>query len=142
MNNKTVYAKTEKGEEELRTRKTGLDLPLRRVLILVDGSSNVDKVIEKGQGLPDITSSLETLLNDGYIVTSSNGSGRDIKADLIRIAQQTLGKDAEKVIKKIQKSPDSSEALRATIEECKKLVKLVIDEKKAEELSKRCLEII
>lgn len=142
MDNKMVYAKTEKGEEELRSRKNGLDLPLRRVLILVDGSSTVDKVIEKGQGLPDITSSLETLFNDGYIVTSSNGSGRDIKADLIRIAQETLGKDAEKVIKKIQKSPDSTEALRSTIEESKKLVKLVIDEKKAEELSKRCLDII
>lgn len=142
MDSKTVFAKTEKGKEEIATRKHGLALSLRRVLILVNGESNIKKIMEKGEGLPDIATSIDALVKEGYIHTSSSNAGRDIKDDLIDIARKILGNDAGKVIKKIEKSPVTAEGLRVTIDECKKLVKFVIDEKKAEELSKRCLDVI
>jgi hypothetical protein len=57
-------------------------------------------------------------------------------------AKKTLGVDATKVVNKIEKSPDSREALKSTIEDCKKLFKLIIDEKKAEELGRKCRPLL
>jgi hypothetical protein len=142
MDKTIVFGKTEKGEEEINTRKHGLPLPSRRVLILVDGRSDVSRLIEKGEGLPDIIETLGVLEKDGFIAPSLSVSRNNVKAEIISTVKQTLGTDADKVVKKIEKSSDSKEALTATIEDCKKLVKLTIDEKKAEEIGRKCGAII
>ena len=142
MDPEIVYDKTEQGNEEIKTRKHGLPLSSRRVLILVDGKSNVSKVIEKGEGLPDIIETLGVLEKEGFIARSSSVSQNNVKAELISVAKKTLGTDAEKVVKKIEKSSDSREALISTIEDCQKLVKLIIDEKKSEELGRKCNAIV
>ncbi len=142
MDSTIVFDKTEKGDEEIKTRKYGLPLSSRRILILVDGKSNVSKVIEKGEGLPDIIELLGVLEKDGFIARSSSGLRISIKAELISAAKKTLGADAVKVVNKIGKSHDSKDALISTIKDCRKLVKLMIDEKKAEELGRKCSAII
>ena len=142
MDPKTIYQKTDKGEEELRTRKYGLPQHLRQVLIFVDGKSNTTKILEKAAGFPNVGQSLEDLAAQGFISFDDTVTFAGIKEELIATAQQTLGADAEKVIAKIKDAPDSKEGLQATMNSCKKLVKLVIDEKKAEELIKKCAEIM
>ena len=142
MDLKIVFDKTDKGDEEIKTRKYGLPLSSRRVLILIDGRSTVARVIDKGEGLPDIIETLAVLEKEGFIARSSSVSQNNVKAELISAAKKTLGADAEKVVKKIEKSPDSKEALISTIEDCQKLVKLIIDEKKAEELRRKCSAIV
>ncbi|HDO21808.1 MAG TPA: hypothetical protein ENG86_03005, partial [Nitrospirae bacterium] len=59
--------KTEKGEEEIKSRKYSVPLSLRHVLILIDGKSNAVKILEKGRGLPDIMNSLDELVTRGLI---------------------------------------------------------------------------
>jgi hypothetical protein len=141
MNPNTVYKKTEKGTEEINTRKYGLSQELRRVLIFVDGTSSVSKILAKAAGFPNIEQHLNELkgfvYGDEAAVTVS-----DIKAELIATAQQILGSDAEKIVSKLREAHDSKDGLEDTVSNCKRLVRLVIDEKKAEELMSRCSEIL
>lgn len=142
MDLKRIYQKTAKGEEELRTRKYNLPQTLRQILIVIDGKSSIAKVLEKAAGFPNVGQSLEELAAQGFIQPDETITFAGIKDELISIARQTLGADAEKVIAKIKDAPNSKEGLEATMNSCKKYVKLVIDESKAEELIRKCSEIM
>jgi DNA-binding PadR family transcriptional regulator len=142
MDPKRVYQKTDKGEEELRTRKYGIPQHLRQVLIFVDGRSNIAKILEKAAGFPNVGQSLDELTQQGFIRLDETVTITGIKSELIETAKQTLGADAEKIIAKIKDAPETKEGLQATMSSCKKLVRLVIDEKKAEELIQKCSEIM
>ena len=142
MDPKKVYQKTSKGEEELRTRKYNVPQNLRQVLIFVDGKSNITKILEKAAGFPNVGQSLEELAVQGFIHLDETVTFAGIKEELIATARQILGADAEKVVAKIKDAPDTKEGLQATTKSCMKLVKLVIDEKKAEEMIRKCSEIM
>jgi len=143
MNPNTVYKKTEKGAEEINTRKYGLSQELRRVLIFVDGTSNVSKILVKAAGFPNIEKHLDELARQGFVHVEEAGvSVASIKAELIATAQQVLGPDAEKIVGKLRVAHESKDALDDTVSKCKRLVRLVIDEKKADELVRRCSVIL
>jgi len=152
MNRDAVVTKTHKGEEEIQHRGHGLDRNLRFVLIMVDGKSTVQQIVtEKGAGLPDVESHLRTLAEAGYIAiggadaSCTVGNGQDIpaiKAQLIAIANEVLGADATKIVSKLEAAPNSPEGLQDVVNSCKKLVKLLIDEKKAEVLMARCSTVL
>jgi hypothetical protein len=143
MLTKRVWKKTAKGEEEISSRTYGLAPNLRRILILIDGVSDETKIMQKGLILPgDIKSSLQELARQEYIEAEKVLTIADIKNEMIRIAQETLGADAEKVIEKIRETPDDKESLVATVNRCKKIVKMIIDEKKADILMQQCSAIL
>jgi hypothetical protein len=143
MLTKRVWKKTAKGEEEISSRIHGLAPNLRRILILIDGVSDETKIMQKGSVLPgDIKSSLQELARQEYIEAERVLTIADIKNEMIRIAQDTLGADAEKVIEKIRETPDDKESLLATVNRCKKIVKMIIDEKKADILVQQCSVIL
>ncbi len=139
-----VLLRTEKGEEELKTRKYGLSVRMRGVLILVDGNSSLEKIQMKAYGMPDVDSAIESLLDEGYIepVADSEDGVAVLKSRLKEAAREILGDQAEKVVSRIEDAPDDMEGLRAAVEGSVKLVKLTIDEKKAEELMKKAEEIL
>ncbi len=144
MDSADILLKTEKGETEIRTRATQLSSNLRVALILVDGHSSVAELVEKGGGLPDLQDSLQQLIDAGY-VTAANSGVRDyesVKQQLIALASEVLGKDATKVVKKLQEAPATREALLEVARSCKKMVQLFIDEQKAEELMDRCSRLL
>lgn len=62
-----IYVKTEQGQAELRERKLGLSVPLRSLLILIDGQRSVAQVLAKAQALPLDPSSFTALENSGLI---------------------------------------------------------------------------
>jgi hypothetical protein len=62
-----IYDKTDKGREELATRKYHLVPRLRTLLLLVDGSSSVEKILQKITGLGLDSKSFNTLYDDGFI---------------------------------------------------------------------------
>jgi len=139
-----VLLRTEKGEEELKTRKYGLSVRMRGVLILVDGNSSLEKIQMKAYGMPDVDSAIQSLIDDGYVEKAGGeeeGRG-DYKSRLIDAVREILGDQAEKVVSRISDAPDDMEGLRAAVEGSVKLVKLTIDEKKAEELMKKAEEIL
>lgn len=68
MNTNMVFAKTDKGHEEIEKRTNHIDFKHRTALIVVDGESTVGTLLGK---IPsDGMRLLEGLLRDGYIVAA------------------------------------------------------------------------
>lgn len=63
----TIYEKTEKGREEIATRKYRLPLKLRTLLVMIDGEKTSGKLLQEMApfGLND--DSLNELITQGYI---------------------------------------------------------------------------
>jgi hypothetical protein len=142
MNQIRVYAKTAKGEEEIRARAYGLSLDSRRILICVDGKSTVSKIAGKSLGLTNIEQSLELLASQEYIQINEKETIVNVKNELIAIARQVLGEAAEKIVGKIKDTPATREGIEAAVHSCQKIVRLTIDQKKAEEMKRMCLDIL
>lgn len=143
MHTRRIWKKTEKGVEEMRSRATGLASHLRRVLILVDGISDEQKVLQKGAPLPDdVPAGLRELAVQGYIYEETALTIAEAKAELIRIAQETLGADASSVVERIRTAPDTKEGLQSVIGRCKKIVKMVINENLADSLVQQCTRVL
>ena len=151
MNPSVVLAKTEKGKEEIGARRYGLPQTVRHTLILVDGKSTVAQLLQKGSMIPGIADALETLLQDGFVrpaggqapsTASTAGPASPTKEALIRLAEQVLGDQAGKVVKKLADSGGSSSELAVAVDGCHKLIRLAIDRDKAEAFHKRAKEIL
>src|SRR5574341_278070 len=124
MDPEAVYAKTDKGREELAARKYGLPQSLRFALILVDGRSTLAQLLTKGAGLPNLDESLQMLLEMGFVqVSGGPGVGSRSaapasapaasqsvaggKQELIELAHRLLRGQATKVVKKLEDCEDS-----------------------------------
>jgi hypothetical protein len=163
MNQDTVYGKTEQGRERFEARS--IPTTLRHALILVDGRSTLKELLKKGEGLEHLEDSFEMLEQMGLIApadqviaaavvasmqpqlvkpgTLATGTGRaPVKRMLVSLAMRILGDNAEKIIRKIEETADTSIALMHTIDSCGKVIKLTIDEKKAEEFIVAAKEIL
>lgn len=148
-----IVAKTKKGEEEIQSRAHGLDKNLRLALILVDGKSTVQELIDgKGGGRQELADSIRQLAEAGFVSVggvsgdecqiSSDKDIATIKGELIAIANEVLGSEAGKIVAKLEAAPDSREGLQEVVNSCKKVVKLLIDENKAEALMLRCSKVL
>lgn len=73
MNDKTVYAKTPAGQQEIGERKAGLDIRQRRLLILIDGHRPASE-LRGVSGFPDALALLDGLLAQG-LVSAADGAG-------------------------------------------------------------------
>lgn len=144
MDRDVVLVKTEKGRDELQSRRHGLARSLRPVLILVDGHSSVEQVLSKSAGLPEVERCLAELELQGYI--ARRGGSTDeigaLKERLAAIAEELLGNRAAKVAAKLRAAPDTREGLLKVVASCKKMVELLIDEDKAAVLEERCRAVL
>jgi len=68
--------------------------------------------------------------------------GQLLKAQLAAMAKELLGSNAERVIKKVEESEDSPEALEQVLLGCKKLIKLTISEEMADTFLQRGRKVI
>lgn len=154
MNPDTVYVKTEKGKQRFEARD--IPMALRHALILVDGHSTLEQLMRKGEGLENLADSYEMLSDMGLIApagtaaapsavsapSESGGAANDVKQQLSGLATRILGDKAEKIIHKIGESDSSNGALLQTVETCGKVIKLTIDEKKAQEFVVAAKDVI
>jgi len=62
-----IFDKTEKGREEISTRKHHLASRLRTLLLLIDGKQHTDEVLKKVAGLGLNQDNIAELLNQGFI---------------------------------------------------------------------------
>lgn len=141
----TAITRTDKGEEELRSRCHGLSRELRHVLILVDGASSAEDLAKKAQGW-DVEGGLDELARLGFIDAGGSAARNEdasaIKARMIAMAEEVLGANAGKVVEKLKAAPETAEGLKAAAESCCKMVRLIIDEKKAAALESRCRDVL
>ena len=71
MNN-SIFDKSQKGREEIAMRKYGLALRLRALLVMIDGKHSTADLVEKVSGLGLGESSIQELLDNGYIQPGNN----------------------------------------------------------------------
>jgi hypothetical protein len=70
----TIYDKTDKGREELSTRKYQLAPRSRSLLVLVDGKQTAADLLKKIAGLGLNQQSIQELLDQEFIAVSQNGT--------------------------------------------------------------------
>lgn len=137
--------RTAKGDEELQDRRHGLSKELRRVLILVDGRSSITDLAGKAVGW-DVEGGVRELWEAGFVALGGQMLGEQdvvsIKARLIAAAEEVLGTNAGKVTDKLAAAPDTPEGLKQAVADCRRLVRLLIDEDQAAELESRCGPIL
>ena len=143
MDSQVILAKTPQGAEALARQDHDLPRTLRHALILVDGRSTVEKLEHRGSMIPDFPGALRELVARGLVVPVGHGgpptgpggaaNGRILVNALVAAAEGILGDKAGKVVRKIEEAGHTREELLAAIEGCYKLIRLTIDEARAEE---------
>jgi hypothetical protein len=143
MDTAWILAKTSKGVEEMKHRSYGLPLAVRPLLIMIDGSTSIGNLLRKTAQIPNVEEILSRLLSEGFVEsinpakrpdglpTGAATSHASDKQALIAMTRQLLGQDADKVILRLQDTPDTRADLLAAVERCHKFIKLTIDEAKA-----------
>ena len=71
--NSCVYDKTEKGREEIATRKYHVPPKLRTLLVMIDGRNPLDALMKNFAGLGLTEANVNELLNEQYITLVSGG---------------------------------------------------------------------
>ncbi|HEX5629332.1 MAG TPA: hypothetical protein VFX72_07150 [Usitatibacteraceae bacterium] len=152
MDSQVVLARTPQGAEALARQDHDLPRALRHALILVDGRSTVEKLEHRGSMIPDFPAALRELLARGLVVPVGHGgpptgpggaaNGRNLVNSLVATAQTILGDKAGKVVKKIEEAGHTREELLAAVEGCYKLIRLTIDEARAEEFRAAAKDVI
>jgi hypothetical protein len=148
MDSNAVLVKTDKGIAELAQRSDAVPQKLRAILIMVDGKTSWGELLSRYAGLPEFNEHLVWLVDNGFVAVAGKQSGTSARAatdqaafapsakgraGLIELAQHLLGAHGEKVIQRLQKTEDARDALVQAVERCCKLIKLSIDESKAEQ---------
>lgn len=145
MDSAAVLVKTDKGAAELAQRSDAVPQKLRAILIMVDGKTQWGELQNRYAALPDFNEHLQWLVENGYIepagktiATGAQAVAHQAdtfargRAGLIDLAQQLLGEHGKNVVQRLQDTEDTQEALTQTLERCHKLIRLSIDEGKAE----------
>jgi hypothetical protein len=70
--NTSIYDKTDKGREEIATRKFQLASRLRALLVLVDGRRSEEELLRNVAGIGLTQSALQELLEQGYILLTTS----------------------------------------------------------------------
>lgn len=154
MDSQVILAKTPQGAEALARQDHDLPRHLRHALILVDGRSTVAKLEQRGAIIPDFPAALRELVARGLVAPVGHGgpptgpgapaaaNSHAILNGLVSAAESILGDKAAKVVKKIEESGHSREEFLAAVEGCYKLIRLTIDEARAEEFRTAARDII
>lgn len=143
-----ILVKTSKGIEEVKSRAFGLAQHLRMMLIMVDGSTSLSSLLNRTAQLPRAREDIDWLVREGFVESMPAGAKRPAPAGtpptsamppremLVVMTRDLLGPDASKVIQRLQEAGESVEELGAALERCHKLIKLTIDENKAQQFLK------
>lgn len=147
MEEAQIFGKTQKGNDEVRTRQNHLVHNLRYLLIMVDGKSTVAELREKCKTLTDVPNALDELQQQGYISCGELEASADdpvclTKRELIAVAREVLGDKASAIEKKIREAEGGIDGLMELSLKCEKLIKLTIDEKRAKQFIERCRAVI
>jgi hypothetical protein len=157
LNPEIRYAKTTKGRDEVAKSSGDLSRALRSVLIVIDGKTALHDLLARYASIPTFERDVGLLLADGYLHAVDDAAkpaaphrappferaaDADSKEELIALAKRLLAEHAHTVVARLEKSGDRLEELSTALDGCCKLIRLTIDEKKAErfrELGKRVL---
>lgn len=158
MDSSIILGKTRRGADELAQRTPAVSQKLRSVLILIDGKTAYCELLRKFSFMPQCDEHIAWLLQQGFVqaitampvavaplaATPDTAAALPIPAShppsalsarnaLLALAHDLLGPHAGAVVQRLKDTEDTREALMPTLERCHKLIRLSIDEKKADQ---------
>lgn len=165
MHEKTVYAKSAKGREEIATRTHKLGFKPRALLIMVDGAITVAQLTQKAGHLGEVATFLSELRDGGFIEPVGGGEAsaeqqsrtaaapaeassitatqfRDLsaaKVATVKFLETRLGPDAADLTVKIEES-QTPEQFLAQVETCRAVLSQVAGEQAADEFWREVVE--
>lgn len=147
--------KTARGIEELEHRALGLSITTRRLLIQIDGRRTVAQLIHDNARSMDVSTALDELRAHGLIAepgqegtqaatpAAKPQGGGSTREALIAMSAAVLGdKHSQRIATKLESiDSDDAEYLGEVVDSCVRLIRLTIDEAKAEDF-RRQAEVI
>lgn len=147
-----ILFRTRKGEELLLGHGHEISTNQRRALIVIDGKTTVSNLEKTAFWVSDVISALKELYALGLIhddvstvhteASQAGGAGLLLKTQLAAVANELLGSNAERIIKKLEEVDGTPDALEQALLSCKKLIKLTISEELAETFLQRGRKVI
>lgn len=134
-----LFKRTEKGEDALAKRVYGLSQECRWVLILVDNKTYVSDILNKCSTQWKPLKTLRLLEQEGFIYNSDTSvkltpASVLIQQKIVSAIKKKIPAGNEKVVKKIQNSELTKDALAKSIDSACMFVKLTISQDIAKEL--------
>jgi hypothetical protein len=138
----SILVKTDKGAEEIATRKYKLEAKLRTLLIMVNGTASAGELAQKFAGIGDIQPLLVQLEKEGYVREGAAAADRTTAIDVEKVRVQVaraltdvLGPGGEGIAVKIEECA-SIAALRAYLDAKRPMLNAALGRKAPEFWSK------
>lgn len=125
---------TEKGKQELRSHKAGVNLEWRWILVLIDDKSTVKEILDKATIIDKAPAILLELINEGLVEIKQV---YDLNRHFVEIARDVLGKDASIIAKKLESCNYDRNSILSTISQVKKTVQSIIGDEQANVLESK-----
>ncbi len=154
MDANAVYARTARGEEEVRTRANQLRAVQRQALILIDGRSPLTGVLDRWGSLTGLLDALLFLVDNGFIAPlTSPGSAAaspvngttnadQVRALLLGLVESLVPSGNARMVARLRDAPGSHDGLQAAVDSCYKLMRLTVDEDLAEKFVSRARGVL
>lgn len=128
MNLQAVLQKTDKGVEEIATRKHKLEQKLRAILIAVNGKATGAELVNTFGQVGDITPVIARLLAEGYVREAGPAAADDFVELRVRLAQSltdALGPAGDPIVMKLEECATPEDA-RAFVEAHRPMLQKVV----------------
>lgn len=110
MNQQTLFTKTEKGVEEIETRKYKLDHRMRALLLVINGSNTVGTLMRDFARFGDVPAMLKQLQRDGFI--KSEAPVDEVRRDVASTIYEALGPDSNRITQEVENCKSLGELKR------------------------------
>jgi hypothetical protein len=130
MNSQSVLVKTDKGVDEIETRRHKLDHRLRALLLVVNGSVTVAELCKNFARFGNVPSMLQQLASHGFVEEPSADSGLETaRRELAAWVMNSLGPESLPMAAEIEKCA-SKRALRTYLESQRELFEMSLNKTK------------
>lgn len=139
MNLEIALAKTEKGREEIETRKYKLDHRLRALLLVVNGKSTAKELARDFDRFGDVPTMLQQLMDGGFV--RSEMPFPKVRQEVASIINAALGPDSYTITLEVEKCaalPD----LREYVASCRATFESALGGPRAEQLWARLNDVL
>lgn len=138
MDPRTVYSKTEQGQQEVATRAHHLPSRVRAMLIMIDGKRSVEQLLTGHPAPEDALGQLRQLVEGGFIeaavapvpVAAPTVDIAEVRRLMVRMLIDYLGPEAEMIAMRLEEVT-SREALLREAERLQRMLEDVVGGERA-----------
>ena len=132
MNLQITLVKTDKGVDEIETRRNKLDHRLRAILLVINGNVTVAELTKNFARFGDVPSMLKQLAKLGLVAEAAGGNVEAARRELAAWIMDALGPQSLPIAAEIEKCK-SKQALRTWLESRRDMFDLSLHKSKISE---------